>query len=186
MRRAAGMWARRLRQARRANSGEAGFTLVELIGVMVILIIILTAVTALFVSGSRAQVDLNERFQAQTEARIATDRIRHEVHCASDLTLNSPSSVTVTLPAACPSAGGVTTTITYDTQAVSGTRYELRRNGSRIADFLTSGDVFAYVPPSIDTLGKLQLDLPVNVDPNQPWKQWRLQTDVVLRNTVRS
>ena len=62
----------------RRLANEAGFTMVELIGVMAILLIILTAVTTLFVSGSRAQVDLNERFQAQTEARVATDRIRHE------------------------------------------------------------------------------------------------------------
>lgn len=186
MRGFAGTLARRLAPPRRRLADDAGFTLVELIGVMVILIIILTAVTTLFVSGSRAQVDLNERFQAQTEARVATDRIRHEVHCASDLTLSSASSITVTLPGACPSAGGVDTTVIYDTSAVSANRWELRRNGNRIADFLTNGDVFAYVPPSTDTLGKLELDLPVNVDPSQAWKEWRLQTDVVLRNTTRS
>lgn len=165
---------------------EAGFTLIELIGVMAILLIILTAVTTLFVSGSRAQVDLNERFHAQTEARVATDRIRHEVHCASDLTLTSASSITVTLPAVCPTAGGVTTTVIYSTALVSGTRFELRRDGSRIADWLTTGDVFSYVAPSSERLGMLHLDLPVNVDPSQAFKEWRLQTDVVLRNTTRS
>ncbi len=153
---------------------------------MVILMIVLTAVTALFVSGSRAQVDLNERFTAQTEARVATDKIRQEVHCASGVTTASASSVTISLPAACPTAGGVDTTVVYDTSLVSTSRYELRRNGSRIADYLTTGDVFGYVASSTDSLAKLQLDLPVNVDPNKAWKQWRLQTDVVLRNTTRS
>jgi type II secretory pathway pseudopilin PulG len=159
---------------------------VELIGVMVILIIILTAVTTLFVSGSRAQVDLNERFQAQTETRIAAGKIRNDVHCASDLTLSSASSITVSLPAACPSSGGVPTSVIYDTNAVGASHYELRRNGSRIADHFTTGDVFSYIAPSTDTLGKLHLDLPVNVDPSKPFKEWRLQTDVVLRNTTRS
>ncbi len=178
--------ARRARSSQPIASREAGFTLVELIGVMAILIIVLTAVTTLFVSGSRAQVDLNERFHAQTEARVATDRIRHEVHCASDLNLGSAASITVTLPAACPSAGGVPTTVVYDTALVGGSLFELRRDGSRIADWLTSGDIFSYIAPSADTLGKLHLDLPVNVDPSQPWKEWRLQTDVVLRNTTRN
>ena len=153
---------------------------------MTILIIILTAVTTLFVSGSRAQVDLNERFQAQTEARVATDRIRQEVHCASDLTPTSAASITVMLPAACPSAGGVDTTVVYSTSAVGANRFELRRDGSRIADFLTNGDVFSYIAPTTESLGKLHLDLPVNVSPAETWKQWRLITDVVLRNTTRS
>ena len=160
--------------------------MIELIGVMAILLVILTAVTTLFVSGSRAQVDLNERFHAQTEARIATDRIRHEVHCASDLTLTSAASITVALPAACPTAGGVNTTVIYSTAVVAGSRFELRRDGSRIADWLTTGDIFSYVAPSTESLGKLHLDLPVNVDPSQAYKEWRLQTDVVLRNTTRS
>jgi len=182
----ASTFARRRLSPRRRLADDAGFTLVELIGVMAILIIILTAVTTLFVSGSRAQVDLNERFQAQTEARVATDRIRHEVHCASDLIPTSAASITVTLPAACPSAGGVDTTVIYSTQLVGGSRYELRRDGSRIADWLTTGDVFSYIAPTTDSLGKLHLDLPVNVDPSQAWKEWRLETDVVLRNTTRS
>ena len=170
----------------RESPRDAGFTIIELIGVMVMLIIILTAVTALFVSGSRAQVDLNERFAAQTEARVATDKIRGEVHCASGVTASSSSSVTISLPAVCPSAGGADTSVTYSTTSVGIGRFELHRNGSRIADYLTTGDVFAYLPPTVDSLGKLQLDLPVNVDPTQPWKVWRLRTDVVLRNTTRS
>lgn len=169
----------------RMRSAE-GFTIVELLAVMIILLIILTAVTTLFVSGSRAQVDLNERFQAQTEARVAADRIRHEVHCASDLTLSSAASITITLPGTCPGAGGSDTTVIYSTTAVGASHYELHRDGSRIADHLTSGDVFSYVAPSPETLGKLHLDLPVNVRPSEPWKEWRLQTDVVLRNTTRS
>ena len=181
-----GTLVRRLAARTREHPGDAGFSLIELIGVMIILIIVLTAVTALFISGSRAQVDLNERFSAQTEVRVATDKIRQEVHCASAVTASSASSVSISLPAACPSAGGVASIVVFDTVNVSASRFELRRNGSRIADHLTSGDVFAYIPASSESLGKLRLDLPVNVDPSQPWKVWRLQTDVVLRNSTRS
>ncbi len=168
------------------HGGEPGFTLVELVGVMLILVVILTAVTALFISGSRAEVDLNRRFQAQQEARLATDRMRQEVHCASDLTLTSAASVTITLPAACPTAGGSVTTVTYSTNLVSAERFEVQRNGQVIADFLTTGNVFSYVPPSTEALGKLHLDFPVNIFPAEAWKQWRLATDIVLRNTVRA
>jgi type II secretory pathway pseudopilin PulG len=186
MRRDAAVTGRPPSRLRAQLRSTEGFTLIELIGVMIILIIILTAVTTLFVSGSRAQVDLNERFQAQTEARVAVDRIRHEVHCASDLTLTSAASITVSLPGTCPGAGGSDISVVYSTTSVGVSHYQLLRNGSRIADHLTSGDVFSYVAPSADTLGKLHLDLPVNVKPSEPWKEWRLQTDVVLRNTTRS
>ena len=153
---------------------------------MVILLVVLTAITSLFISGSRSEVELNRRFQAQTEARVATDRIRQEAHCASSLTLVSASSISIVLPASCPTAAGVVTTVTYSTASVGANRYELRRNSTRIADFLTGGDVFSYVAPSSTTLGKLHLDLPVNVYPTDPSKQWRLQTDIALRNTTRS
>ena len=35
------------------------------------------------------------------------------------------------------------------------------------------------------TRGLLHVDLPVNIDPNEGWKQWRLVDDIVLRNTLR-
>lgn len=171
--------------ARLARS-QAGFSLVELMGVMVILLVILTAITTLFISGSRSEVELNRRFQAQTEARLATDKIRQEVHCASSLTFTNASSITVALPATCPTAGGAAINVTYTTASVGTNRYEVRRNGQRIADYLTTGNVFSYTPPSTSSLGKLHLDLPVNVYPTDPSKQWRLVTDVVLRNTVRA
>ena len=180
------MIARRTIRATHGRRAAAGFTLVELVGVMVILVVILTAVTALFISGSQAEVDLNRRFQAQQEARLATDRMRQEVHCASDLTLTNPTSVTITLPAACPTSGGSIATVTYSTSMLSTERYEVQRNGQVIADYVTTGNVFSYIAPSVDTLGKLHVDFPVNVFPAEQWKQWRLATDIVLRNTVRA
>jgi prepilin-type N-terminal cleavage/methylation domain-containing protein len=170
----------------RASRRNDGYTLVELIAVMAILLTVLTALTSLFVSGAKAELDMNRRFQAQQEARIAADRMRREVHCASGVTVTSAASVTVTLPAHCPTAvGGVITNVVYDTVFVSTKRYKLRRAGTTIADYLTSGDVFSYVTPSADSLGRLHLNVPVNVNPNEGWKTWRLETDIVLRNTQR-
>ena len=63
--------------------------------------------TTLFVSASTSQVDQSNRYQAQHNARLALDNLRREIRCASSVTINSPSSVTVTLPGRCqkPIAG---------------------------------------------------------------------------------
>jgi hypothetical protein len=61
----------------------------------------------------------------------------------------------------------------------------LRRAGVRIADYITSPNAFTYTAPGIGTLGKLHLDLPVNVRANQTRETWKLAADIVLRNTTR-
>jgi type II secretory pathway pseudopilin PulG len=175
-----------MRRLARRLRNQGGYSLVELIVVMVILMTILTALTTLFVSGAKAELDANRRFQAQQEARLAADKLRREVHCAGNVTVTSPSSITVSLPSHCPTAvGGATTNIVYDTTQVSTNRFRLRRAGVRVADYLTSGNVFSYGKPAGE-LGKLHLDLPVNANPNEGWKTWRLTTDIVLRNTTRT
>jgi prepilin-type N-terminal cleavage/methylation domain-containing protein len=171
---------------RRRLREQAGYTLVELMSVMIILTTVLTALTGLFVSGAKAQLEVNRRFEAQQQARVAADRLRREIHCASGITLASAASITVTLPAHCPTAvAGVVTNVSYTTQQVATNRFRLRRGTVTIADYLTSGAVFAYVAPSNNALGRLALDFRINVVPAQTWKQWRLETDVVLRNTLR-
>ena len=104
------------------------------------------------------------------------------------MTVTSASNITVVLPGACPTAvGGVQTNVVYTTEFVSTDRYRLKRGTVRIADYLTEGDVFSYVAPSTASLGKLHLDVRVNVKPlTEAWKQWHLQTDVILRNTQRA
>jgi hypothetical protein len=163
---------------------------------MTILLTVLTALTALFASGAKAELDANRRFEAQQEARLAVDRMRREIHCASAVALDAADStvvdgatvyrkVTVTLPGHCPTAGGAELTVVYDTEAVAADRYRLRRAGARIADYVTASHVFAYIAPSTSTRGRLTVDLPVNVNPSEGWKRWRLTSDIVLRNTLR-
>jgi len=153
---------------------------------MAILGIVLGGIVTLMVSGTRAEVDMNRRFQAQQEARLAADRMRAEIHCASALTLTNPAAITIALPASCPTASGTAQNVTYDTAQVSTGRYQLRRAGSAIADYVTTGDVFAYAAPSAASLGKLQVDLPVDLTPGDSQGLWRLEVDIVLRNTVRA
>jgi prepilin-type N-terminal cleavage/methylation domain-containing protein len=170
---------------RRLLASERGYTLVELLQVTVILGVVLAGLTTLFVQASNAEFQMNERFQAQQNARLAVDKMRREIHCASAITPSgAATSITVTLPATCPTAGGAQVNIVYDTQLVSTNRYRLRRAGVRVADWITSSSVFNYTAPATGKLGTLRVTLPV--DPSAGKKRiWRLEADIVLRNTTR-
>ena len=87
---------------RRVAEAQDGFTLTELLVVLVIIGIVLAGITQLFTSGLNAEADQTKRVNAQQDARVALDQLRRELHCASDLSYNSASSVTVTLPPTVP------------------------------------------------------------------------------------
>lgn len=173
------------RQLRRLVAGESGYTLIELVMVLAILGTVVGALTTLFVGATNAEFESNRRFQAQQSARIAIDKMRREIHCASAITpTGATSSISVTLPGQCPSAGGSQTTVTYDTVG-SGQRFQLRRNGVNLADYVTLQNAFNYTAPVPGTsLGKLRVTLPINTKPTNG-REWRLVADMVLRNTTR-
>jgi Tfp pilus assembly protein PilV len=170
---------------------ERGITLVEILTVLIILGTVLGALTTLFARGMSAELDANNRFRAQDQARLAVDRMRREIHCASAIT-STASTVTATLPGHCPSAiGGTVTTVVYNVESVGASRYRLRRaaNGGAavtVADYITTQNSFSYTAPSPTALGKLTVDFRVNIKPAETWKTWHLVTDIVLRNTVRA
>lgn len=177
-----------LHKLRRRLAGQGGYSLIELLIVTAILGTILGAVTVLFVQASNAEFDVNRRFQAQQAARVAVDKMRREIHCASEIAPTGvSSSISVTLPAQCPSSGGTLTTVTYDmNEIVAGERYTLRRNNVVLADFSTLQNAFEYeAPVPTVSLGKLTVTLPINTDPSKPTKQWKLIAPMVLRNTTR-
>jgi prepilin-type N-terminal cleavage/methylation domain-containing protein len=173
--------------------GQGGYSLIELIAVMAIFLTIVAALTTLFASGAKAEMDLNRRFEAQQNARLAMDKLRRELHCSSGITAADGSALSpgvpvaairVTLPSHCPTANGVTTNVVYESVEVSG-RWQVKRAGVVIADYIRNDDVFTYTPQSTLTRALLHVDLPVNVNPNEGWKAWRLVDDIVLRNTLR-
>jgi type II secretory pathway pseudopilin PulG len=171
---------------RRLVGSERGYTLVELLIVTITLGAVLTGLTVVFMRAYNAELAMNRQFQAQQEARLAVDRMRREIHCASGVTPTGTSaSITVTLPQQCPSAGGSQITVVYDFQFVSTGRYRLRRAGVRVADNITADNAFTYWPPETGKLGTLHVELPVNIKPSDPGKTWRLAGDIVLRNTLR-
>jgi hypothetical protein len=170
---------------------EGGYGLVEAVATMAILGTVLGGITSLFVSGSRAQVEMNQRFQAQSQARVALDRIRRDVHCSSVGQAADATTVTLTMPTGCIASGSVT----WCTVSVGGstTRYQLRRltgvgtcstDGSLLADHLVTGSVFTYQPQSLSSLAKLRADIQVKLD--QMKTRYRLCDVLVLRNSART
>ena len=96
---------RRLRLLR-ALGGERGYSLIEMLIVLSIMSVVMGALTTVFVQASNSELDMNNRFQAQQESRLALDKMRREVHCGSVATpAGSSSSVTLTRPAAARSRG---------------------------------------------------------------------------------
>jgi type II secretory pathway pseudopilin PulG len=62
---------------------ERGFMLMEMIVVMAVLGTVLTPVVLSYASGVRAEVDQTRRELAYQNARLALQRIRTDIHCAS-------------------------------------------------------------------------------------------------------
>jgi prepilin-type N-terminal cleavage/methylation domain-containing protein len=173
----------------RLRRDERGYTLIELLTVMAILIIVMAGLTSAFTSGVNAELRADRKYQAQQNARLALDRLRNELHCASAISATNGTpvaSMTVTLPDIC---SGADTSVTYATQSAGTNRWKLTRTNGvgtvTIADYLTSSTPFTYYVPATGTLGKLHVDLPVNVNPSDAETSWRLVDDIVLRNTDR-
>jgi prepilin-type N-terminal cleavage/methylation domain-containing protein len=189
------------RRLLRALRGERGYSLVEMLIVLSILGIVMGALTTLFVQASNAELDMNNRFQAQQGARLALDKMRREVHCGSVATPpGQSSSVTITLPSYCKTGSG---SVTWCTRNVSTNRYALYRvvgsscsGGVKWADYLVptstapvcSGAlcIFTYTAQSTSSLAKLHVDYPVNVKPSKSVELYELIDDIVLRNSTRS
>jgi prepilin-type N-terminal cleavage/methylation domain-containing protein len=167
--------------------GERGYTMIELLISMSILGTITAAVTVLFLQASTAEVDMNRRFKAQQDARVAVDRMRREIHCAKAISpAGTSAAITVTVAQVCPTAvGGVDTNHTYDVISQGG-RFKLRRDNVVLADYVSEQNAFNYTAPVTGTsLGKLRVTLPINTTPADKGKEWRLVADIVLRNTTR-
>ena len=177
----------RLRQGR----GEAGYSLVEMLSVMVIMSIVFAGVTTVFVAGSKAQDEQDRRFRAQLNARLALDKIRRDIHCASDVSPYSTSSLTLKLPSGC---GG---DVSWCTAAVSGytNRYKLYRQlgttcssstGTKWADYLTSANAFPTFAHTVgcSCLASLKVDFLVSLK-GSTIDSYELTDTIYLRNSTR-
>lgn len=174
---------------------ERGYTMVEMITVMLIMSIVMTGITTVFVQGSNAELDLNNRFQAQTSVRLGLDKIRKDIHCSSAITAQSATSVTFTDP--CVSV--TTSNLTWCTATVAGNIGLYRQVGStcsaaspaiRQIDRLTTTSVFTYQAPWSGTLAMVYVKLPVNTASakhlSATLDTYTLCDGIVLRNSARS
>jgi prepilin-type N-terminal cleavage/methylation domain-containing protein len=192
------------RASERLFREDRGYTLIELLTVLMILGVVMGGLTTVFVSATSSEADMNNRFQAQQEARLGLDKLRREVHCASSATPagSSVSTITLTVPSYCKTYSG-SASVTWCTRSVSTNRYALYRmngttcsGGVKWADYLTptstatvcSGAlcVFNYTAQSTTSLAKLHVDLPVNPKPSRTVDIYELTDDLVLRNSTRS
>jgi prepilin-type N-terminal cleavage/methylation domain-containing protein len=175
----------------RLGRGEAGYSLVEMLTVMVIMSIVFTGITTLFVSGSKAQYDQDRRFQAQLNTRLALDKIRRDVHCASDVTPYATNAITLKLPSGC---GG---DVSWCTVAVSGytNRYRLYRqsgtscsaaSGLRVADYLSNAAAFPAFAHTVgcSCLASLRVDFVVSLK-GSTVGAYELTDTIYLRNSTR-
>ena len=183
---------------RRLRGEEQGFSLIEMLTVMIIMSVVLTGLTTLFVQGSNAELDMNRRFEAQQDSRVALDKIRREIHCAQGAATTPASgeapSITLDLPGQCPTAvGAAQTSVTWCSVLVSTGRYKLYRKvgvscnatGVRWADHLTQANLFQYQAASSDSLAKVRVSFPVDVKSGDATPAYRLCDQIVLRNTLR-
>jgi prepilin-type N-terminal cleavage/methylation domain-containing protein len=192
-------------------SDERGYTLVEMLVVMMILGVVIGGLTTIFVSGSRAELDLNRRFQAQQQARLALDRIRVDLHCAEKAqvqTINTYNGLAISAP------NCSTSTIDWclvPSTAMTG-RYALYRTTSttnqcgatdtarlKVADYLltnTTNAALTGLPASRTVFGTTQttpsaqlltvlVDFPVSVNPTSTQDVYELKDAIVARNSAR-
>ncbi|MFL5945955.1 MAG: type II secretion system protein [Gaiellaceae bacterium] len=172
---------------------EAGYNIVELLTAMGILGIVMSSLTVVLVSATKADVRMNQNFQAHTQARVALDRFRREGHAACRATpTGATASITLTFvtSGSCPASGG--TQVSWCTVANGTNRYGLFRasgatcdaNGVKVADYLTVSSAFNY-QTTINRRPKIAINLPVNPYPNSARGTYTLDGDVVLRNASR-
>ncbi len=179
-------------------AAEDGYTLPELLAAFSILGIVLGSLIALFVSGARSEIHMNERFRAQQEARLALSRLRRDVHCAKTATVSpaNPGSLVSLAPPVdtaitpyCPSAQPVT----WCTVELAANRHGLYRkqgtscdaSGVRVADHLTAGSVFSYAKV-VGRLATVGVNLPVDVDTKDARAAYRLEDSIALRKSGRA
>jgi prepilin-type N-terminal cleavage/methylation domain-containing protein len=184
---------------------EDGMTLPELLTTMAILGVVLTGILGVSISGLRATTDLNQRFQAQQDGRVALTKMRNDVE-------TSCSAAVVQLNGSTVAAGTAGDTFTVDDTCVNGGQqvtwcvasangsapFTLYRQvgascaastGTEWARFLTTKADFTSVIAT-GTHPQLTVNLPLdaNLQPNRAANEdlYTLNDTMMLRNAAVS
>lgn len=183
---------------------EEGQTVIEMITTMAMLSFVMAAVAALFVSGLHAQTDMDQRFQAQQNARLALTTMRSDIRnsCVAPQVYSTPASTTplasgvsgakVVLASAC-SAGVATSNVTWCADSASGSApFGLYRKtgtactystGVKRADQLKTSTVFALSTTS-GRRPMLAVSFPVDANLSTANGVYTLSDTVMARNSA--
>jgi prepilin-type N-terminal cleavage/methylation domain-containing protein len=191
---------------RRRLAEERGVTIVELLITMAILGIVISGLTTVFVSGSHAELDMNRRYQAQEQARLALDRIRTDIHCASaaqaqtigtypGLKLAINNQIGIGNCSTAPVVSWCVVTVT-----TTPVRYALYRSTATsnicvagsdatrvlVADYLINTNAFSTAATiAQNALQTVGVDFRINVNPAVPQNTYELSDSIVARNASR-
>jgi hypothetical protein len=184
-----------VRSLLRRLSDERGFNLVELVTTMAIMLFVITALVQLSTSGTKAENDLNLRFQAQEEARLGLDVFRREVHNACAATVSGGGTQVTLMNNDQSVRGSFTCNVVGSNWCTngSGSRYGLYRqagngacgSGPLRADYLIAGPIFSLQAAAGGQLPKVQIDMTVNREPSIDRLRYRLNDAIALRNARR-
>jgi prepilin-type N-terminal cleavage/methylation domain-containing protein len=178
---------------------EDGMTLIELLITLTILAIVLSAIVGVFVSSLHSETDMNYRFQAQQDARLALTSMRQDVRTACSATVSTKvvSNDTVELGFCSDSSTTLSATpvsfVTWCTRDEGG-HYGLFREsvddpscatgstGIRKADLLKTGSVFGPLATNLGPRPELPVDLQVDASTSTYGGLYRLSDTILLRN----
>ncbi len=188
--------------------GERGYSLVELLATMSILGIVLGSLTTIFVSGSKAELDMNRRFQAQQNVRLAMSKLRSDIHTACNAAVVSGTELDLYNYNIATATCSPTVSLTWCVTATSPTMSTARRALYRVAPGTdctspTSGKLYAdqllptsAAPPTIFTANaaaagsgqrpSVAIDLRAGSNPKTTATDvYELSDTIVLRNGTR-
>lgn len=178
---------------------ERGVSLIELLVTLLIMGIVIGALTTPFMSASKAELDMNRRFQAQEQARLGLDQLRREIHCAQAVTQmdgvsslvagTSYSGIRVTLGSQCSPTGTATwcTSGTTLYRIGSGVTTCSPSGARPVASYVTSSQPFSEATPTSSQLPALHVILTINTQGATATRGTsKLEDDIALRNYTRS
>jgi prepilin-type N-terminal cleavage/methylation domain-containing protein len=180
---------------------EEGYSVIEMLIVMVVMGIVIGGITTAFISGSKADLDMNRRFTAQQNVRLAMTQLRADIHLACSATASAgqlllyPSAGSAAT-ASC-AASPTTVWCTGSSSAIAGryTLFEATASscsnppaGKQFADYLTTNSLFTVNAPGSKQLMSVTVDLAANTNKSSAATsgvdRYRLTDTIVMRNSV--
>jgi Tfp pilus assembly protein PilW len=177
---------------------EDGMTIPELLTAMSILAFVVTGILVLFVGGLNATTQMNARFQAQQDARLALSSLRYEVGFACSATAAAnQKSVQLLLPDASTQACGASTNyVAWCADSANGAQpFGLYRQtgtttsvacsastGVKRAGSLNTNLVFSNPTCTAGTRPQLSVSLPVNANFGTATRPYTLADTITARN----